>query len=282
MTVQKTNRELLKAININGNLAERVVNMAINEVFPNPTVKQVIFQIRYSNLFYIENKIGDLQMKLMEEFPESSLLYHQKLRVTDKGIDTEQPFDENSNETIKKIWSFESPKKKCKLNITSDSLDISSEFHKTYNNPTSENKFRDVIEFVLKNFFKVTNLPTVKRIGLRYVDECPVPKKDTKLFKEYYKTTFPLSRFKLEDATSMKFSAVVKRGQQTLRFSEVFVQTGRKYKLQLDFDGYGENVQSKDCLKITDRLHGLILKEYEKSLKEPVYKHMRTKKKKKK
>ena len=31
--------------------------MAINEVFPNPTVKKVIFQIRFPNLFFIESKI---------------------------------------------------------------------------------------------------------------------------------------------------------------------------------------------------------------------------------
>ena len=32
--------------------------MGIKEIFSFPTVKQVIFQIRYPNLFIIENKIG--------------------------------------------------------------------------------------------------------------------------------------------------------------------------------------------------------------------------------
>jgi hypothetical protein len=48
--------------------------MAIDEVFLNPTVEKVIFQIRFSNLFYIENKIGELQIKLMSEFPDSSIV----------------------------------------------------------------------------------------------------------------------------------------------------------------------------------------------------------------
>ena len=118
--------------------------MAVNEVFPNPTVKKVIFQILYPNLFYIEDKIGALQTKLMKEFPESALLYQQKIRLTDKGLDLEKSSDEKRGDVLKKIWSFESPKK-VKLNILSDSMDISSEFHKTYNNPASANKFRDVI-----------------------------------------------------------------------------------------------------------------------------------------
>jgi hypothetical protein len=40
--------------------------MAIEEVFPNPTVKQVAFEIRFPNLFYLESKIGELQVKIME------------------------------------------------------------------------------------------------------------------------------------------------------------------------------------------------------------------------
>lgn len=255
--------------------------MAINEVFPNPTVKQVIFQIRYPNLFYLEDKMGVLQTKLMAKFPESSLLFRQKLRLTDKGFDLEKSSDEIPSEVIKKIWSFESPKK-TKINILNDSIDISSEFHKTYNNPTSAHKFRDVIDFVLNHFLEATQIPILKRIGLRYVDECPIPKKDTKIFKEYYKTTFPLGRFKLEDATDMEFVTIVKRGKYNLRFMEKLVRLGNKYKLVLDFDGFGTNIKSQNCLKVADDLHDLILKEYEKSLKEPVYKHMRTKTRKKK
>jgi uncharacterized protein (TIGR04255 family) len=255
--------------------------MAINEVFPNPTVKQVVFQIRYPNLFYIGDIIGSLQTKLMKKFPESSLLHHQKFRLTDKGLDLEKSSDEKPGEVLKTIWNFESPKK-TKLNILSDSMDISSEFHKTYNSPTSADKFREVIDFVLNHFFEATKIPIVKRIGLRYVDECPIPKKDTKIFKEYYKTTFPLGRFKLEDATDMQFSTVVKRGKYNLRFVEKLVRLGNKYKLILDFDGFGTNIKSSNCLKVTDALHDLILKEYKKSLKEPVYKYMRTNTRKKK
>lgn len=248
--------------------------MAIKEIYPNPTVKKVIFQIIYPNLFYIENKIGELQMKLMEEFPESSLMYRQTLLFTDKGIDAEKSPDEKEGESIPKIWSFESPKK-VKLNILNNSLDISSEFHKTYNNPGSKDKFRDIIDFVLKHFLEATQIPMVKRIGLRYIDECPIPKKETKLFKEYYKTTFPLARFKLEDATEMNFSTVVKRGKYKLRFVERLAHAGTKYKLILDFDGFGEKIKSGNCLKVTDDLHDLILKEYERSLKPPVYDYMR-------
>jgi len=39
--------------------------MAIAEIFPNPTVKSVFFEVRFPNLFYLEAKIGDLQLKVL-------------------------------------------------------------------------------------------------------------------------------------------------------------------------------------------------------------------------
>ncbi len=251
--------------------------MVINEVFTNPTVKKVIFQIRFPNLFYIENKIGEIQLKLMKEFPESALIHKQTIVFTDVGPKGEikKNLDNFPEESTNKIWQFES-EKKYKLNIQSNSLDISSSVHKTYNNPKSDIRFRDIMEFVLNSFFEVTQIPVIKRIGLRYIDECPIPEEKTsKAFKEYYKTTFPLARFKLEDAEQLNFRAVVKRADLSLTFNESFSKTENDYKLILDFDAYKENIDPDECLAVSDRLHDLIIKEYELSLKDPVYDYMR-------
>ena len=61
--------------------------MAITEIFPYPTVKQVVFEIRFPNLFYIENKIGEFQTKIMKEFPESALLFQRKFFFADVGTE---------------------------------------------------------------------------------------------------------------------------------------------------------------------------------------------------
>lgn len=251
--------------------------MTITEIFPHPTVKMVIFQIRYPNLFYIENKIGDLQLKIMKEFPESSLLYRQRLVLADIGPDVkiEKEATNKPEESAAKIWQFKSPNK-YQLNVLSDSLDISSNFHKTYNNPDSNVKFRDTIELALNSFFEVTQVPVIKRIGLRYIDECPIPGKNNKQFKGYYKTTFPLARFKLEDAHEMHFQTVVSRGNNFLRFIEKLIKVNDEYKLILDYDGYCENIDPSDCLNVTDKLHDLIIKEYKQSLRDPVFEYMRT------
>ena len=249
--------------------------MVIDEVFPNPTVKRVIFQIRFPNLFFIENKIGDLQLKIMKEFPKSSLLYRRQFLFADvgpKGKLEEIPakFDE---EFGKKIWQFES-EKNYRLNVLTDSLDITSEYHKTYNGD-DPNKFRDTIEFVLKQFFEVSAIPLVNRIGLRYIDECPLPSKDNKTFESYYDSVFPIDRFDIADVDEMRFRTVTKKGNYHLTYMETLQKSEDEHKYILDSDGFAMNISSEDCLRVTDDLHRLVSEEYERTIKEPVYEYMR-------
>lgn len=250
--------------------------MAINEVFPNPTVKQVIFQIRFPNLFYIESRIGDFQVRIMSEFPESRLLHRSQIVFAEVGEEVRlaETAQDARDKSFKKIWQFHSPKN-YQLSVLSDSLDINSRFHKTYSNPESQDRFRDIIAFVLENFFAVTNLPVVTRLGLRYIDECPVPSKENEDFRAYYNTAFPLDRFDMAIAQEMDFKTVVERQGCFLRYVESLQKAEGGYKLVLDFDGWANRVSPEDALGVTDRLHTLISDEYEKTIKEPVYDYMR-------
>jgi len=249
--------------------------MTIKEVFPNPTVKQVIFQIRFPNLFSMENKIGDFQLKIMKQFPESALLYRRQVIFADVGpkVKIEESEAQAHQEAGKKIWHFES-RKNFELNVTSDSLDINSRYHKTYKLKGGE-RFRDIIKSAVDSFLQVTSIPVVNRIGLRYIDECPIPKKDNKTFRSYYNSVFPLDRFSLADAKELDFKTVVRRGPYYLRYIESLQTVGDVSKLILDFDGFAENVASEDYLKVTDSLHKIISEEYEQTINDPVYKFMR-------
>jgi len=255
--------------------------MPIKEIFPNSTVKEVVFQIRFPNLFSIESKIGELQSQIMKEFPESALLFQKKFLIADVGSASKiEDIKDLNTEPGYKIWQFKS-KKDFKLNVLSDSLTITSEYHKTYNLEGGD-KFRDIIKFVVDNFLKITLIPSIKRIGLRYIDECPITRKNNQTFRSYYNTTFPLRRFNLVDAEKMSFETVVKKDKYNMRYVESLKREGGKYKLILDFDGFAKDVNSGDYLEVTDKLHEIILKEYERSIKAPVYRYMRRKRGRKK
>lgn len=251
--------------------------MVIGEIYPNPTVKKVIFQITYPNLFYLENRIGDIQEKIMEEFPETNLILRRGLLVTDIGANQkiEIPPDEIEKNTTRKIWQFKS-KTNTILSITFNSLDISSDFHKTYDlGEDNSRKFRYAIEYAVERFLDVIKLPIINRIGLRYIDHCPLIKKDNSTLKEWYNSTFPLDKFKIEDATAMAFQTVVKKGKYNLRYAEALEQIDGEDKLVLDFDGFAVNIkEASDYLSITDDLHEIISEAYKEVIKEPVYEYM--------
>lgn len=252
--------------------------MSINKIFPNPTVKQVIFQIKFPNLFYIENKIGDLQLKIMEIFPQSSLLFRRQIVFADigPGVKLDNISSDLGEEKGKKIWQFKS-NKNFQLDVLSDSLGISSQYHKTYNLEGGD-KFRDIIKFVLDRFLEIVSIPIINRIGFRYIDECPIPSKDNLTFESYYNSVFPIKRFNLADANEMDFKTVITKGKYYLRYIESLQKVGNEYKLILDFDGFAENIDSKDYLITTDNLHAMIIEEYEKTIKKPVYQYMEQKK----
>lgn len=251
--------------------------MVIKEIFPNPTVKQVIFQIRYPNLFFIEAKVGDYQIRIMKEFPKSSLAFRRQIVIMDIGPKTKfEDIPEPSKDDFgKKIWQFDSDKKYV-LSVLNDSLDITSEYHKTYNLDGS-NKFREIIEFAVNNFLQVVQIPLISRVGLRYIDECPLPKKDNETFAAYYNSAFPINRFSVTDANEMFFRTTVKRGDYNLTYMETLQKVKDEYKLILDFDGFANNVPSEKYLEVTDKLHELISQEYENTIRKPVYDFMKQK-----
>jgi len=253
--------------------------MSIAEVFSNPTVKQVIFQIRYPALFFLEEKIGEYQAKVMKLFPNSALLFRKQFVWTDLGpnVELKDVLADKEPQKGSKIWQFKSEKDTTALNVTMESLDISSTHHKTYKLAGGGDKFRDIIQQVVDSFLEVTKIPIISRVGLRYIDECPIVSKDNDTLKAYYNSAFPLGRFSLEEASEMDVKVVVKKGPYNLRYIESLKKFEKEYKLIMDFDGYSEKIESKDYLETSDKLHDIISDEFEGSIKEPLISFMRSK-----
>jgi len=250
----------------------------INEVLPNPTVKLVSFEVRFPNMFFLESKIGDLQMRVMERFPESDILMRKQFLFADIGQDGRlvNPPADLDKEFIKKIWQFRSGDK-YQLNVLTNSLSIQSSHHKTYMKANAD-RFRDVIKFVMDGFLDITKVPVMNRVGLRYIDECPIPAKENSKFEEWYNTSFPLRRFNIADASEMTFVTVGKRGGYNLRYLEQLQRKDDAYILNLDFDGFALNIEAGNYLAVTDELYQIIKHEYEATIKEPVLEFMKQKK----
>jgi uncharacterized protein (TIGR04255 family) len=249
-------------------------NMGIDKIYTRPTVKQVIFQITFPNLFSLEGRIGSIQERIMNEFPESQLLQRKRIFIADVGPDFKIDPKETENVPANKIWRFES-KNKTVLNITTNSLDLNSQSHKTYKLGTADDKkFRHAIEQVVGTFIEIAKLPIIHRIGLRYIDYCPLKSKNNATLKEWYNSKFPLDKFEIADAETMAFRTVVKKGDYKLGYVETLQEIEGENKLVLDFDGSATDIKASDYLAITDKLHDMISEAYEATIKQPVYDYM--------
>ena len=235
------------------------------------------FYIRFSNLFMIENKIGEYQTRLMDKFPDSSFTVRRELIFAD--IRPEFKFEEIKPQETKggrRIWKFKS-NDKYELNILTNALDITSKKHKSYRGNNNNEGFRDLIKYTVDHFLELIPIKTFKRIGLRYIDYSPIPALDSETFTKWYNTAFRLDRFNLDQVGSMFFEAQnVNRGKYAFTYRERFApekiegleESEKQYIL--DFDGYAGNIPSEKYLDVLDDLRDLIHHEWENTIKQPV------------
>ena len=250
--------------------------MVFTEIFPNPVVKQVVFQIRFPNLFYLESRIGELQVRLMKRFPESSLIKKQRFVLTDGDVDAQQKMLEGlgDEKADQRIWQFKSTDD-VTLNIATSSLSLTSDSHKTYR-LGDDNRFRDAIEEVCEAFLEVSEVPILKRIGLRYIDECPVDELTNESFSRFYDSILPLERFAIEDVRDASTSVICERGPYGIRYAESLAIGGDSQHLVIDCDSWATDVPSEELMKVTDELHDLVSVEFKTTAKPALLDYMRT------
>lgn len=245
------------------------------EIFSNSLVKQVVFQIRFPNLFYLQDKIGEFQTKIMRQFPKSELLFRKQMLLTSE-TDSQKinELQANAPDTATtSIWKFVS-EDGVTLTVTPSTLALESENHKSY--AQGDNPFRKIIESTANHFFNVTNVPILERVGLRYIDEGPVSSNDSQSFSDNYNTAFPLERFSIEESIEMNFSAIIDQGQNKFRYVESLQDTGEKRKLIMDYDSWAEDIEPGNLLETTDHLHQTLWDMFCNTVKQPVLDLMRT------
>src|SRR5262249_45713777 len=138
--------------------------------------------------------------------------------------------------------------------------------------------FRGIIDKAISEFFKVIQIPAVLRVGLRYINECPLFDRTSKTFQTCYDSILPINKFGLENLSRADCVAVAKVNEMQIQRIESLRLTSTGDALVLDLDASTESVDSSAVMEKSDRLHGLIEDEFFRSIKEPVLEYMRGRK----
>jgi uncharacterized protein (TIGR04255 family) len=250
--------------------------MADNEVFPTPLVKQVAFELRFPNLFFIEGRIGEFQMQVMKDFPQSDLVQRRSFMVLAGDVDSPQAQElaRQQASDIEKIWQFKS-ESGTRVEISSRNLVVVAEKHISYNEG-GDKSFRSVVEKVVTQFLGLIQIPVIQRVGVRYINECPLLDKTTKRFKDCYNSVLPVDRFGLENLSTANCIVVAKSGDMQIQHAESLrFATPNGDILVLDLDASAENIASDKVMTTTDKLHEMIAAEFRNVIKEPIVEYMR-------
>jgi uncharacterized protein (TIGR04255 family) len=247
--------------------------MPEHEIFPNPTVKQVACEVRFPNLFFIESKIGDFQMRVMKDFPLSELVHRRNLMFVTGNAENIQELAKQQEPSVDKIWQFRSASGTT-LQISSSNLVLTSPKHNSYHQG-GELSFRGIVSRVVGQFFELVNIPMALRIGLRYINECPIFQRSTERFNECYNSILPLNRFSLERVVNMDCAVVANTEQCQIRHMESLRLSEQNDVLLLDLDASMENVPAETVMTGIDVLHEAISTEFKDTIKEPIFQFMR-------
>jgi len=204
----------------------------------------------------------------MDDFPKSSQIFEHAFAIDEKGIaikDNENPIPR---------WHFENESGKTKITIHSNKLNIISNEYKSYNHP-SEKKFRDIIEKIVTLFIKQVPIKNFTRLGIRYIDHCPLEKLENEYFKNFYTPLFDIDRYKLEDILENRMLFRVRKNDYQLLFQSAIREIDDSYKYIIDFDGYAINVEASNFINVTDDLKRLIKKEFFSNITENFKEYMR-------
>jgi uncharacterized protein (TIGR04255 family) len=245
-----------------------------HEVFPSPVVKSVAFELRFPNLFFIETRIGEFQVQVMKDFPQTELLHRRNLMFLAGPADNLQELaKQQTGDATDKVWVFKS-KAGTRLEISSKNFVVSSEQHFSYKHG-DEKSFRSAVQRAVEPFIKMVAIPLALRIGLRYVNECPIFSRSTEQFNECYNSILPMSRFKLEQVANMDCAVVTNMEQCQLRHVESMRLTPEGGQLVLDLDAWAENVPSENVMASTDLLYEALSTDFWNTVKQPIIDYRR-------
>lgn len=250
--------------------------MDAGEVFPNSTVKDVYFQVTFPNLFYLDDHLaGQFQLGILGRFPKSQLVVQRQFLIA--SAESGKDLGEVPETGTRKIWKFESESTGYDLQLASDTLSLHSSHHNSYAHGDADRRFRDLIDFGLSSFLKVVQVPFFNRVGLRYVDSCPVRSRSTRTFRSWYNSCLPCKRFPVETLDTATVGVVRKLDAgYFLKYQERFAEESGILSLEIDIDAWHTQVKREDYLTTTDALHELCSEEFRTTAKTPLLEYMRS------
>lgn len=238
----------------------------MSQVYPNNNLNQVIFQIKFYPLLKLYSNnlevASDFQQIVIKEFPELNFKHTRtiNLRIDSTGLPIEGEAD-NTN----LIWNFKNENGKF-INLSGDNLSLTypGDVYSTFDS------FLKDIKLALDGL-KSYNLPKIKSIGLRYVNQIDVA--DELNLEDYINSKLHLLSSDSENENVIQSLSKIEydinnfyMSFQYGLFNPNFPDSAAKKDFILDYDCILDNVHEENLEDYLLEMNKLIYDKFENSI----------------
>ena len=221
-----------------------VTKAELDEVFPNPSVREVAFEIRFAPRLRIRPEIWRIQEKLAETYPQIG----------------EDNVPQAGGRTID-TYTFANPSLQRLVKVSQENFIV------VFNRYTTFEDFKAEVIAQTLDFSKEFDVGTYTRVGLRYVNHIELPTEDgIRLLQRYVNVPIDFERFDPDTVEQLlsEFRLKVGRHRLTIRGALIQVPTGSQQLLYiLDLDCYGlGRYESSELSDLLDEFHDQIQNQF--------------------
>jgi len=204
----------------------------LEEVFPANPIREVDFEIRFTPRLRVQAEMWRFQEDLLEDYPEVGL----ESAILPNGT--------TLNNTV-----FQNQRKARVIKVSAQNMALAFSSYRDFE------EFKDEIQRRAGSFCKIFDIGSLTRIGLRYVNEIPLPTQQADSITRYVRPLMEFDRIPL--GSVQQFAMQVTAG---LNDHMVLIRTamlaGPLRTYILDIDAYTEAVRpASEIASLIDRFH---------------------------
>jgi uncharacterized protein (TIGR04255 family) len=263
----------VKAIMTKGRSKAVGHDKAVSKPLRYPPLSQVVFEVNFPNCFAVETRIAEYQKRVESRYPKSGAEYIVRLPAAVRF--GKPPKEEAIGLTPMRSFAFDNSKgsRIIRVSVVNFSLIVTDYLH-----------FEDYVDALTEAFtpaIDIFQLQNVERIGLRYINQIPIPTQDAQvLYKKYVQSPISAEAFSGHVPTNFLTEVSIDLAST----ERLTIRSGLLPSLPevptrtylLDFDCYSRNItlSSQNLMHLLNKYHDAIEAQFTGAVTKEYWKHM--------
>jgi uncharacterized protein (TIGR04255 family) len=255
------------------NRRPRKVDTGPSKPLRHPPLSEVVFEINFPRLFAVENRIADYQQRLLEMYPDSGdefVLHLPPAVAFGKG-----PKPEGNVTPVRSfVFKNKANSRVVRVSVVYFNLLISDYLH--------FDDYKRALMAALNPAIEIFQLSRVERIGLRYINKIPIPKRDAaRAYREYVRSPIDTKLFTPHQINSFLTEISIdlaKNKKLTIRSGLLPIVSdsdSQTYLVDLDCSSPESVILSAPgIVSLLDEYHESIESEFKRAMTDKYWNHM--------